>query len=214
MLKYLFLALVLVSGFAPAQAFAKPPKTDAGIDAGVPDAGPQVDASGVSFRYCSTMFQTCTFTGTRIVRYGVPLLNAWSYKVATTSILCTGTVFGEPAGSNGWTKICEYEILPGDPVEDAGVDAGPADAGTDAGYPQHDAGPFDPLNPATFTYSYCSAMFQTCHFTGPKWVRYGFPLTGEYNYLLIEEDEVLCSYTVFGEPSNGNTKVCETADVP
>jgi len=210
MSKFLFLLFIALASANPI-AYAKPPKQPPPMDAGVPDAG-SFDASGMSFRFCSNMFQTCTFTGTRVVRYGVPTLNVWIYRTETTSVPCTTTVFGEPA--NGWAKICQVQILPGDPV-DGGTDAG-TDAGSvsDAGEPEVDAGPIDPEDPTTFHYTYCSTMFQTCEFEGPKWVRFGFKAADEWNYLLIEDDSVLCSATVFGEPSNGNTKICETAPVP
>ncbi|RZI39780.1 hypothetical protein EGT07_27150, partial [Herbaspirillum sp. HC18] len=57
-----------------------------------------------SWTRCANEYGTCTFTGTREVRYG--LNDKWATKTATGSIACNNSVFGDPyPGAN---KVCEY----------------------------------------------------------------------------------------------------------
>ncbi|MET0964455.1 MAG: hypothetical protein ABWY05_16810 [Noviherbaspirillum sp.] len=53
---------------------------------------------------CSAEGGTCSFTGTRQVRYGAS--DRYSTKSATGAIACTNSVFGDPA--YGVVKSCEY----------------------------------------------------------------------------------------------------------
>lgn len=52
---------------------------------------------------CAEEWQTCSFTGTQQVRYG--LNDSWVTRTATGSIECNNTVFGDPLP--GADKICE-----------------------------------------------------------------------------------------------------------
>lgn len=89
---------------------------------------------------CAAEWQTCTFSGTRVVRFGAS--GAYTYGVYTNSTRCDFRVLGDPLP--GKTKICSVSTT--DPsAPDPGVDAGicscpcqgPADAGVpmDAGKP-------------------------------------------------------------------------------
>ena len=57
-----------------------------------------------SWTYCADEWGTCSFSGTRQVRYGAD--GKYAYKTATTSIGCDNTVFGDP--NPGVAKHCWY----------------------------------------------------------------------------------------------------------
>jgi hypothetical protein len=54
---------------------------------------------------CSAEWGTCSFTGTRQVRYGAN--GIYAYKAATGAISCTNDVFGDPVV--GTVKACDYQ---------------------------------------------------------------------------------------------------------
>lgn len=54
---------------------------------------------------CADEWQTCSFSGTRRVRYG--LNGTYAIRTATGSIACTNAVFGDPMP--GADKVCEYD---------------------------------------------------------------------------------------------------------
>jgi len=60
-----------------------------------------------TWKQCATEGYTCSFTGTREVRYGVP--GAYSTKVITAKTACTSAVFGDP--KKGYSKTCSYSSL-------------------------------------------------------------------------------------------------------
>lgn len=62
--------------------------------------------------------------------------------------------------------------------------------------------------PATLSYTYCSAENQNCTFTGKRVVRFG--VNGFYSHQLIN-DSVVCSNTVFGDPIKGTVKTCSNS---
>ena len=55
-----------------------------------------------SWTKCADERSTCTFSGTRTVRYGID--NSWTAKVVTGPVGCNNTVFGDPA--HGHVKEC------------------------------------------------------------------------------------------------------------
>jgi parallel beta-helix repeat protein len=82
---------------------------------GGPDAGSGSNSAGSTPKYspltgtetwtdCATEHGTCTFSGTREVRYGAN--GAYNYQVATDSVACNNNVFGDPAP--GVPKNCAY----------------------------------------------------------------------------------------------------------
>jgi len=60
-----------------------------------------------TWKQCATEGYTCSFTGTREVRYGVA--GAYSTKVITAKTACTSAVFGDP--KKGYSKTCSYSSL-------------------------------------------------------------------------------------------------------
>jgi len=61
-------------------------------------------APSSSWIACAGEGGTCTFTGTRDVRYGTA--TSYVIKTFTGSVACTNTVFGDPA--HGYVKTCSY----------------------------------------------------------------------------------------------------------
>jgi galactose oxidase len=60
--------------------------------------------SATTWTSCASEDQTCSFSGTRQVRYGAN--GTYAYQTATGSIACTNAVFGDPA--YGVNKSCDY----------------------------------------------------------------------------------------------------------
>jgi serine protease len=75
----------------------------AAVDAALASASGQT-ATAVTWTSCASEGGTCSFSGTRDVRYGT----ATSYvtKTFTGSVLCSNAVFGDPA--RGYVKSCSY----------------------------------------------------------------------------------------------------------
>lgn len=61
----------------------------------------------VTWTTCANENSTCTFTGTREVRYGAG--NSWNIKTIATSTPCTNAVFGDPI--QGTAKTCQYSSV-------------------------------------------------------------------------------------------------------
>jgi len=64
---------------------------------------------------CSNEGTTCSFEGTRMVRYGAN--GQYAYKSATRSIACNSSVFGDPAP--GVAKACSISTSPSPYMQDA-----------------------------------------------------------------------------------------------
>jgi beta-glucanase (GH16 family) len=60
-------------------------------------------APASAWTQCAAEYGTCTFTGTKEVRYGAG--DKWATRTATGSIACNNSVFGDPAF--GTSKVCE-----------------------------------------------------------------------------------------------------------
>ena len=54
--------------------------------------------------FCANENGTCSFTGTKLVRYGAS--GSYFYQTQTTSVACTNGQFGDPIV--GTVKTCEY----------------------------------------------------------------------------------------------------------
>jgi hypothetical protein len=65
---------------------------------------PTVTASSSSWIACAGEGSTCTFSGTREVRYGAG--TSFVTKIFTGSVFCSNTMFGDPA--HGQLKTCSY----------------------------------------------------------------------------------------------------------
>lgn len=136
---------------------------------------------------CAQENQTCSFTGTRQVRYGAN--GVFATKTFTTSVPCTNAVFGDPL--SGVVKHCEYSST-------AVTPPAPTPVPTPAPSPA----------PAPLTWSVCAQENQTCAFTGTKQVRYG--ANGVFTTQTFTGN-VICSNGVFGDPVFGVVKHCEVS---
>lgn len=63
--------------------------------------------------------------------------------------------------------------------------------------------------PATLSYTYCSAESKNCTFTGKRVVRFG--VYGFYSYQLVN-DSIACTTAIFGDPIRGTVKTCSNSD--
>jgi hypothetical protein len=70
-----------------------------------PTNTPTPTPSGTTWTFCANEGGTCSFSGTRPVRYGAN--NSWNTLVATNSIACNNATFGDPIV--GTVKTCEVQ---------------------------------------------------------------------------------------------------------
>ncbi len=70
-----------------------------------------------AWHFCVNEGQTCTFAGTRLIRYGAD--GKYVYKTATGSIGCNNTVFGDPI--RGVVKSCWISTTPSPYNQDAAL---------------------------------------------------------------------------------------------
>lgn len=70
---------------------------------GQPSPNPDTYSS-LSYTYCSVERGYCSFSGTRVIRYGTK--GIYIYKVATDGVSCTNDIFGDPL--LGAKKACFY----------------------------------------------------------------------------------------------------------
>jgi hypothetical protein len=153
---------------APAPTPAPPPATD-------------------TWTACATEGGTCSFSGTRQVRFGAG--TSFITKTYTGSVACTYVAFGgDPI--NGTVKSCSYA--------DTAVSTTPSPAPT----------PVAP--PATDTWTACATEGGTCSFSGTRQVRYG---AGVNFIIKTFTGSVGCNnYDFGGDPINGTVKSCSYAD--
>jgi hypothetical protein len=115
------------------------------LDIGAYEAvGTAAETTGVTWTECASEKGTCTFSGTREVRFGANGL--FTSKVVTASTPCTTAVFGDPI--NGVAKTCSY----------ASVTSAP---------------PVTTAPSTTPTWTTCAGEGSTCSFSGTREVRYG-----------------------------------------
>lgn len=117
-----------------------------------PTPAPTPTPTPSDWTVCANEGGTCTFSGTRQVRYGAP--GYYNTKVFTSSVVCSNAVFGDPKKATA--KNCSF-----------------ANTGTAAPTPV-------PVPTPTVTWTQCASEGGTCAFTGTREVRYGAP--GYYNY--------------------------------
>lgn len=133
-------AAVSAARAALAQAAPVPAPTPAPPPAPAPEPAP-----ALAWTNCAGEGGTCSFSGTRQVRYGAN--GSYAYKSATGTIACTNGVFGDPVF--GTVKSCQY-------ASDSTGTPAPA-----------------PAPAPVLTWSVCSAEGGSCAFTGTRQVRYG-----------------------------------------
>ena len=81
-----------------------------------PAATDSATAADTGWYFCSNEGQTCTFDGTRLVRYGAN--NSYVHKSATKSIQCNSTAFGKDPAP-GVAKSCSISSSPSPYGQDA-----------------------------------------------------------------------------------------------
>jgi len=59
--------------------------------------------------YCAAEGETCSFSGTYLVRYGTDT-DGYIYTVFTNGVLCSESVFGPAPGDRGVAKHCDYDV--------------------------------------------------------------------------------------------------------
>lgn len=142
-----------------------------------------------SWTRCAAEGGTCSFTGTRQVRYGAP--GYYNYKTVTGSTPCTNAVFGDPKKSTA--KYCDYAN---------------GDTGTTAPAPAPAPTPTTPT--ATVTWTVCATENGVCSFSGTREVRYGVP---GYYFTKVITASTPCTNAVFGDPKKSTTKSCSYSSV-
>jgi hypothetical protein len=148
------------------------------------------DLAAATWTACATENGTCSFSGTREVRFGAN--GTYTSKIVTGSMLCTSKAFGTDPAS-GIAKSCSYASTP---------------AATPAVTEPTTSAPTTPVTAATW--SACAAEGGTCAFTGTREVRYG--ANGTYKTKVVT-GKTLCSNTVFGDPLHGVVKSCTVSSV-
>ena len=138
-----------------------------------------VVAAASSWVDCAQESQTCTFSGTRRVRYGSGTNSV--IGVYTSAVSCSNSVFGDPAP--GVAKSCAYEDIAQDSLLAPAVTSRSSRA----------------------VWMACAGEGQFCSFTGTRAVRYG---TSTAYYTGVFTDGVTCSAAVFGDPAVGSAKTC------
>ncbi len=131
---------------------------------------------------CASENQTCSFSGTREVRYGTETQNV--IRTIASSTNCSNSVFGDPVP--GTLKSCWY------------ASATPA--------PEPEPEPVPEPTPAPGgSWVSCASENQTCSFSGTREVRYG---TETQNVIRTITSSTQCSNSIFGDPVPGTVKRC------
>jgi hypothetical protein len=148
-----------------------PPATSNPAPAPAPSPSPSE-----TWTTCANQYGTCTFSGTRQVRYGAN--GVYVTKTLTGPVACSNTVFGDPLpGVMGKTcSISSTAVASATPTTTTAA----ASTGT--------------------TWTACASQYGTCSFSGTRQVRYG--ANGVYVTKTVT-GPVACSNTVFGDPLPG-----------
>ena len=133
---------------------------------------------------CAVENGTCSFSGSRQVRYGAN--GTYAYKSASDSISCSNAVFGDPV--YGVAKTCSY-----------------ADTTSTTTTPTPTPTTTAPA-PSPQTWNRCATENGTCSFSGTHQVRYG--ANNIYSYKSAT-GAIACSNGEFGDPVYGVQKFCD-----
>lgn len=136
-------------------------------------------ALAATFSWCAAEGTTCSFSGTREVRYGTT--TQYNVKVATGSIACNNSVFGDPAP--GTRKGCYVSS-----ETTSGSTSTSTSTSTSSG-----------------SFTWCAPEGGRCSFSGTATVRYG---TTTRNVTRSISNGTTCSNSVFGDPAPGQVKAC------
>jgi hypothetical protein len=139
------------------------------------------ESASVDWVKCADEGGTCTFSGTRTVRYGTK--SSWYTKVATGRIACNNATFGDPA--HGFIKECDVDMS-----------VSPSPTPTPTPSPS-------PIEP---NWVKCAYEGGTCTFSGTRTVRYG---TKSSWYTKVATGRIACNNATFGDPAHGFIKECD-----
>lgn len=145
----------------------------------------RAQALAVTWTQCATEGATCSFSGTREVRFGTS--TQYTSKTFTGSVACSSSVFGDPA--YGSRKYCWYAS----DTTTASSTSGTTSATTSTS--------------GTTGWTWCSGEGGTCKFSGTQTVRYG---TTSSNVTKTLSNGTVCNNSVFGDPAPGQAKSCWT----
>ncbi|WP_194711056.1 hypothetical protein [Noviherbaspirillum soli] len=147
---------------------------------------PSTTSTVTNWIACAAENGTCSFSGTRQVRYGAN--GTYAYKSATDSISCSNAVFGDPV--YGVAKSCSYA----DTTTSTTTTTAPTTTTTTT------------TAPSTQTWTRCATENGTCSFSGTHQVRYG--ANNIYSYKSAT-GAIACSNWEFGDPVYGVQKYCD-----
>ena len=137
---------------------------------------------------CASENGTCSFSGTRQVRYGAN--GTYAYKSASGSISCSNAVFGDPVF--GVAKTCSY-------AETTTRTSTTPTTTTPTTSPTT-------TTPSIQTWTRCATENGTCSFSGTRQVRYGANNVFSYK---SATGAIACSNGEFGDPVYGVQKYCD-----
>lgn len=141
-------------------------------------SGRTAQALAASYSWCAGEGGTCSFSGTREVRFGAD--SRWTTKVATGSISCSTGTFGDPA--YGTPKSCQVSS------ETTSGSSSSSSSSSSSG-----------------SWTWCAGEGSRCSFSGTATVRYG---TASQNVTKTFTGGTVCSNSVFGDPAPGTAKAC------
>ena len=170
------------SGTAPAPAptpTPTPPPTPTPTPAPTPAPAP---SPAPTWTNCASENGTCSFSGTRQVRYGAN--GIYATRTASTSIGCNNGVFGDPLP--GIVKSCQY-------------------ASTVSTAPAPGTAPAPAPSPAPEAWAACATENGTCSLPGTRQVRYG---AKNVYVTKIATGSIACNNATFGDPIPGVVKSC------
>jgi hypothetical protein len=151
--------------------------------------------SSTGWTFCVNEGYTCTFSGTRNVRYGAN--GVYFTKTVTNSVGCSNSVFGDPAP--GYMKKCDFSN---------------STVTTTTTMPTTTTTTMAPTTAMTTTTSWvrCASEGQTCTVSGTRTVRYG--VNGSYITKTVTSS-IPCTNTAFGgDPKVGYVKACDYSTSP
>ena len=158
-------------------------------------------SGGTTWVYCADEGGTCTFSGTRTVRYGAG--TSWNTLVATGSIACNNATFGDPIV--GTVKTCEYSSDSTSPTNTptrtptaTNTPVGPTNTPTRTPTPTNTPS-------GSVTWTFCADENETCTFSGTMTVRYG---ANDSWYYRVATNSIACNNSTFGDPIRGTVKAC------
>ena len=147
------------------------------------------------WKVCSAEGQSCSFSGTKLVRYGSN--GKYAYQMLTGGVACNNSVFGDP--NYGSAKSCE--------VRQADVVWVKCSNKNDCRFEGEKIIQFsEEIFSSKLSWQKCANENSVCSFSGTKLVRYG----AQNNYIYIKTtNSIACNNENFGDPIYGTAKICE-----